>query len=382
MASKSRRKNAPVTEQLQSSSGRFEFFQAVRLLELSAQWYNRYGKQFAHVSVAKGAPPNRESVRFKAQASVAFKGSDVDNIAIIETIEHDDESAPRKQWQMLVNIFGLFGSTGVLPFHISELIIKRLRQKDHSLRAFLDVLNHRSTSLYYQAWHKYRLPVAYERAKLNKSERDLFSHGLAALVGLATPKLENRQAVPDEALMGFSAQLSGPTPSAPTLARMLSHYFELPVEVEQFIGQGQGLPEDIQSRLPNHAQNNLLGMNVILGRECWEIQSKFRIKITDINYEQFIGISPNSSKMAAMKAFVRFAVGTEYDFDIEISIRPDQIPQVGLGQVALVSGKPVEGGELMLGWSTSLNRPAANDANDSDHGHDERIRILVSSKSY
>ena len=66
MASKSRRKNAPVTEQLQSSSGRFEFFQAVRLLELSAQWYNRYGKQFAHVSVAKGAPPNRESVRFKA----------------------------------------------------------------------------------------------------------------------------------------------------------------------------------------------------------------------------------------------------------------------------------------------------------------------------
>lgn len=382
MASKSRRKNAPVTEQLQSSSGRFEFFQAVRLLELSAQWYNRYGKQFAHVSVAKGAPPNRESVRFKAQASVAFKGSDVDNIAIIETIEHDDESAPRKQWQMLVNIFGLFGSTGVLPFHISELIIKRLRQKDHSLRAFLDVLNHRSTSLYYQAWHKYRLPVAYERAKLNKSERDLFSHGLAALVGLATPKLENRQAVPDEALMGFSAQLSGPTPSAPTLARMLSHYFELPVEVEQFIGQWQGLPEDIQSRLPNHAQNNLLGMNVILGRECWEIQSKFRIKITDINYEQFIGISPNSSKMAAMKAFVRFAVGTEYDFDIEISIRPDQIPQVGLGKVALVSGKPVEGGELMLGWSTSLNRPAANDANDSDHGHDERIRILVSSKSY
>ena len=145
---------------------------------------------------------------------------------------------------------------------------------------------------------------------------------------------------------------------------------------------GQELPEDIQSRLPNHAQNNLLGMNVILGRECWEIQSKFRIKITDINYEQFIGISPNSSKMAAMKAFVRFAVGTEYDFDIEISIRPDQIPQVGLGKVALVSGKPVEGGELMLGWSTSLNRPAANDANDSDHGHDERIRILVSSKSY
>ncbi len=376
MATTGWRKNTAVAYQLQKTPARFEFFQAVRLLELTAQWYASQGKKFAKVPVAKSAPPNRESIRFSAQASVAFKGADLEKIAPVTTVETDDESAPQTQWQVLVNIFGLFGSTGVLPFHISELIIKRLRQKDHSLRAFLDVLNHRSTSLYYQAWHKYRLPVAYERSKSTKSDQDLFSNALAALVGLATPGVNNRMAVPDEAIIGFSGQLAGSTPSAPSLARMLQHYFELPVEVEQFIAQWQSLPQDIQSRLPNQAQNNILGRNVILGRQCWELQSKFRIKINDINYEQFIGISPNSSKMAALKAFVRFVVGTEYDFDIEISIHPDQIPQVGLGAVATIGGKPVQGGELMLGWSTNLRKQLVNSDDQ------QRIRILVSSKNY
>lgn len=376
MATTGWRKNTAVAHQLQKTPARFEFFQAVRLLELTAQWYARQGKKFAKVPVAKSAPPNRESIRFSAQASVAFKGADLEKIAPVTTVETDDESAPQTQWQVLVNIFGLFGSTGVLPFHISELIIKRLRQKDHSLRAFLDVLNHRSTSLYYQAWHKYRLPVAYERSKSTKSDQDLFSNALAALVGLATPGVNNRMAVPDEAIIGFSGQLAGSTPSAPSLARMLQHYFELPVEVEQFIAQWQSLPQDIQSRLPNQAQNNILGRNVILGRQCWELQSKFRIKINDINYEQFIGISPNSSKMAALKAFVRFVVGTEYDFDIEISIHPDQIPEVGLGAVATIGGKPVQGGELMLGWSTNLRKQLVNSDDQ------QRIRILVSSKNY
>ena len=378
MASARRRKSTAVTAQLQAEPQRFAFFQAVRLLERAARLRAKKSESFAQVPVAQGAPPNRESIHFRGQASLAFRGSDIDRVEITKTANREDDEAPEKQWQMLVNIFSLFGSTGILPYHISELVIKRLRQKDRSLVDFLDVLNHRSTSLYYQAWHKYRLPVVYERARCeNRGGPDLFSQILASLVGLGTNALQERLPLPDEALMGFSAHMSRGTPSAPTLARILSHYFELPISVEQFIGKWQPLPTDMQSRMPGlgcpGGQNNELGMNVILGRTCWDIQSKFRIRIEHLDYQQFVSISPRSPKMAALKAFARFLVGTDFDFDIEISINQNEIPRIGLGQSACIDGKAVEGGELMLGWNCGLQQPPGHQDNKP-----RMIRVLVS----
>ena len=378
MATARRRKSLAVTSQLQEEPYRFEFFQAVRLLEMAARINAGEGRKFARVPVAKGAPPNRESVRFRAQASLAFRGADVDKVEIAETVELDDSEAPQKQWQLLVNSFGLFGSNGVLPYHISELVIQRLRQKDRSLANFLDVLNHRSTSLYYQAWHKYRLPVVYERAhREGQNRNDIFSHMLAAFIGLGTEKLQGRLPIPDDDMLGFAGQLANGTPSAPTLGKILAHYFELPVHVEQFIGKWQPLPEDMQSRLPGlgvpYGQNNVLGENVILGRQCWDIQSKFRIHIEQLNYAQFVSIAPGSAKMKAMKSLVRFMAGTEFDFDLEISIRQKDLPSVGLGQVAQVNGVAIDGGELMLGWNSGLG-------NHSPQQQDQNrlIRIRVS----
>lgn len=377
MASARRRKSTAVTAQLQAEPQRFAFFQAVRLLERAARLRAQKNESFAQVPVATGAPPNRESLHFRGQASLAFRGTDIDRVEIAKTANREDDEAPQKQWQMLVNIFSLFGSTGILPYHISELVIKRLRQKDKSLADFLDVLNHRSTSLYYQAWHKYRMPVVFERGRSEgRIEPDLFSQMLASLIGLGTARLNQRLPLPDEALMGYSAHMARGIPSAPSLARILQHYFELPIAVEQFIGQWQPLPTDMQSRMPGlgcpDGQNNELGMNVILGRRSWDIQSKFRIHIEHLNYDQFVSISPRSPKMAALKAFVRMLVGTEFDFDIEISIDQNQIPKTGLGQCATVNGTPIEGGELMLGWNCGLRQP------DRVETAPQMIRVVVS----
>ncbi len=381
MASTRRRTSSAVTEQLQREPQRFEFFQAVRLLERAALRLARRQQTFAHVPVAMGAPPNRESIRFRANASLAFRGTDIDQIDVADTISQDAEEAPKQQWQVRVNIFGLFGSNGILPFHMSELVIKRLRQKDLALAEFLDVLNHRSTSLYYQAWHKYRLPVAFERARSEtRTQRDLFSEVLASLVGLGASTLENRLPLPDDVLLGYGGQLGRGTPSAPTLARILQHYFELPISVEQFIPQWQTLPEDMRSRLPGReqpqGQNNLLGMNVILGRQCWDVQSKFRIRVAELDYPQFVAISPNSPKMQALKAFARFMVGNEFDFDIEISIDQNKIPRIGLGQELKIDGRTVPGSQLMLGWNCSLRKSVRGSP-----GEPELVRIIVNSQT-
>jgi type VI secretion system protein ImpH len=381
MASARRRTSAAVTEQLQREPQRFDFFQAVRLLERAAQILAQDQRPFAQVPVAMGAPPNRESIRFRANASLAFRGTDIDQVEIADTISQDAEEAPKQQWQVRVNIFGLFGSNGILPFHMSELVIKRLRQKDRALAEFLDVLNHRSTSLYFQSWHKYRLPVAFERSRTDgKQQRDLFSQVLASLAGLGTSQLEDRLPLPDEALLGYGAHLGRGAPSAPTLARILQQYFELPITVEQFIPQWQTLPEDMRSRLPGRdqpqGQNNFLGMNVILGRQCWDVQSKFRIRIAELEYDQFVAINPNSQKMQALKAFARFMVGNEFDFDIEICIDQNKIPRIGLGQELKVDGKTVAGSQLMLGWNCSLDKSARESS-----ATPQLVRILVNSKT-
>lgn len=380
MATTRRRTSTAVTEQLQQTPRRFEFFQAVRLLERAAQ-HLAQEQPFAQVPVALGAPPNRESIRFRAHASLAFRGTDIDQVEVADTISQDAEEAPKQQWQMRVNIFGLFGSNGILPFHMSELVIKRLRQKDRALAEFLDVLNHRSTSLYYQSWHKYRLPVAFERARADsKTQRDLFTQILASLAGLGTSQLEGRLPLPDEALLGYGGQLGRGTPSAPALARILQHYFELPINVEQFIPQWQTLPADMRSRLPNaehpYGQNNMLGMNVILGRQCWDVQSKFRIRIDELDYAQFVAINPNSAKMQALKAFARFMVGNAYDFDIEICIDRNKIPRIGLGQELKIDGKAIAGSQLMLGWNCSLEQSARESPAEP-----QLVRILVNSKT-
>ncbi len=64
---------------------------------------------------------------------------------------------------MAVACLGLFGPSGSLPDHYTSLVIQRLRQHDFALRDFLDLFNHRTISLFYRAWEKYRFTIAYER---------------------------------------------------------------------------------------------------------------------------------------------------------------------------------------------------------------------------
>ena len=67
---------------------------------------------------------------------------------------------------MVVNFMGLTGPAGVLPLYYTELIARaHPRRKIATLLDFFDIFNHRMISLFYQAWEKYRVHVAYERGE-------------------------------------------------------------------------------------------------------------------------------------------------------------------------------------------------------------------------
>ena len=314
----------------------FQFFQAVRLLE--RLYPNR-------APVGRFVSPSKEVVRFSAHASFPFPASQIQNIDWA-----DAGSAPC----ILINFMGLTGPSGVLPLYYTELIVERLRQKDRGLLSFFDIFNHRMVSLFYQAWEKYRFAIAYERG-----ERDRFSHHLMDLIGIGTKRLENRLAVRDDALLFYSGLLSMHTRSAAALERILADYFEIPVEVEQFVGAWQGLRESDLCRFDRGlGVSEQLGGGAIVGDEIWNQQAGVRVKLGPLGLTQYLDFLPSGTAYDSVRSLAKFVSRGEIDFEIQLILKKEEVPACELGLEDSLAPR--------LGWTSwAKTKPLGQDANDT-----------------
>ena len=314
----------------------FQFFQAVRLLE--RLYPNR-------APVGRFVSPSKEVVRFSAHASFPFPASQIQNIDW-----SDASSAPC----IMINFMGLTGPSGVLPLYYTELIVERLRQKDRGLLSFFDIFNHRMVSLFYQAWEKYRFAIAYERG-----ERDRFSHHLMDLIGIGTKGLENRLAVRDDALLFYSGLLSMHTRSAAALERILADYFEIPVEVEQFVGAWQGLRESDLCRFDRGlGVSEQLGGGAIVGDEIWNQQAGVRVKLGPLGLTQYLDFLPSGTAYGSVRSLAKFVSRGEIDFEIQLILKKEEVPACELGLEDSQAPR--------LGWTSwAKTKPLGQDANDT-----------------
>ncbi|WKD50027.1 type VI secretion system baseplate subunit TssG [Microbulbifer spongiae] len=350
MATSRRRKGVTVIERLRREPYNFAFYQAVRLIERAVTMADG---DFCNAAIAGAAPPSTEFIRFSAQCGFSFVGSDVLSLERKPVDESDAQDSLLNQWQMEVGFTGLIGSQGVMPYYLTELVQRELRENNTALRDFLNLFNHRHISLLYQAWSKYQLPVNYERQRLRKErEPDLFTQGIAALAGLGTSEMRYRMPMPDEALLGMAGHYSRGRCSAAALTGMIKHYFGLSVTIEQFQGQWDALPRDILCRLPCASApagvNNCLGKNTILGTHCFQAQNKFRVIIEPMVYEQFMMIAPGTQKLETLKTFIKFSAGIELDFELLVTLPTNQVPPVQLNRQS--EHAP------LLGWNTYMVR--------------------------
>jgi type VI secretion system protein ImpH len=356
MAAESRHAEASLITRLFGEAHRFEFFQAVRLL----QWVyrERGGTDPAALRrpVGQDGPPQREVVRFKALPSLSFPPS-----AIGDLREAPPEISSQAPSQMRVALMGLTGPQGVLPQHYTELLVRRIRAKDFALRDFLDLFNHRSISLFYRAWEKYRVPLAFERARVDHDSVDSFTECLRCVIGLGTRSLRERLMVRDDVLLFYAGHYSHRPRSAIALQCLLAEYLQLPVEVEQFQGQWLSLSEDERTRLPGPSrpgQYHQLGIDAVVGERVWDIQSQFRLRVGPVDYAQFRRLMPGGDSLLSLGQLTRTYVGPELAFDVQPILRADQVPRCCLG------GHPATGARL--GWNTWLyHRPFTHDADDA-----------------
>ena len=303
---------------------KFEFFQAVRLLE----------KMFPERSpVTRSVTPQTEVVRFRGNASLKFPPSQ-----IFEIIESHDEFADRQKIEMFVNFMGMVGIVGVLPIHYTELIVDRARYGDTTMWSFLDIFTHRAVSMFFRAWEKYRFPVQYERGN------DDFTNYLYDFAGLGTNGLRNKLNLDDESLLPYSGLIIQKPHSTTAIEQILSDYFGINAKIEQFFGQWLDLDEESITQLGE--ANSTLGSTAIIGTRIWEQQSKFRVILGPLSFKEFQAFLPNGTAYKPSRSMLRFLVGLELDFDVQLKLQAKQVPSCILTTRA--QRRP------MLGWTSWL----------------------------
>ena len=230
----------------------------------------------------------------------------------------------------------------------------------------LDVFNHRAISLFYRGWRKYRFYLEFER-QTKANREDLFTACLYSLVGYGTEHLRQRQELPDEAFLNYAGHFAHWPRSAISLELVLGDYFELHVEIKQFVGQWLYLDEADQSRVPTPGEyegcNNLLGAEVVVGERVWSVENKFRVQLGPLNYPGFQRFSPQGDGLVVLCQLVRSYVGCDYDFDVQPILKAEEVPPLQLAG----DGDPA----CNLGWNTWLSSvPFSQDATDAIFFHE------------
>ena len=314
----------PLNQELLDEPYRFEFFQAVRLLE----------KIFPERrSVGRDASVTPEIIRFRSRLGLEFPASEVHQIS-----ETNDETVEEQRLEMFVNFMGMIGVSGVMPTHYTELAMERSRYRDTAMWSFRDIFTHRAVSLFFRAWEKYRFPIAYERGK------DDFTAFLFDFVGLGTNGLRGRMDLADESLLPYGGLIAQKPHSAVALGNILSDYFGIKAKVEQFFGQWLEL--DTESITTLGQANSLLGTSAIIGTRIWEQQSKFRVRLGAMPFKEFQDFLPSGAAHKSLKSIVRFMTGLEFDFDVQLVLQAKQVP----GTILTTRAKR----RPMLGWTSFL----------------------------
>ena len=341
---------------------RFEFFQAVRMLEL---WYARAGVAGNTVS---------ERLRFSNTLSLAFPPSEIESIAPIsgELEEEGRLDATRTDQVRITPAFlGMLGAQGALPLHYSErFALREMEDRDRAPRAFLDIFSNRSVALFYAAWKKYRPHLQYE---LDRSEGFLPLH--LALSGFGFRELRDRMQegtgkVFDQSIAHYVAAARHRPMSAAYAQRILSDHFRVPVRIEQFVGRWCAVPEREWSRLggtradARPGLSPILGSTALIGARVWQRDLRVRLHIGPLTRERFESFLPGADAATALGKMLTLLIGLCLEFEVRLMLRAEDVRGVTLP-------KKAEPGVRMgrLGWDAFLVSTRAAQEARSDAGY-------------
>ena len=273
---------------------RFDFFAVLRRLERSHPDQPRIGDS---------ASLRDEYVLLGQDLFMSFPAS---NLSRFETTQ--DGRA-----RIFVKFLGLLGPQGALPLATTEEAYGWQLANNDAFPRFLDLLNHKFIQLFFRAWANSR-PVAHR----DLPERDRFKTYVGAMIGLG------RGAFPMSGHGPRRRQAQIGRPDGASDEELLS---AAPDDLRSFWRQDRrrrvywnavGTRGLKRTRLGK--RNSGLGTEILLGRTCFSVEDKFRIRIFVKDLAQYLRFLPTGDRCEPLADLVYFYIGDQLDWDVELAL--------------------------------------------------------------
>jgi len=301
MADPTRQPEPAVEAALAAEPFRFEFLQALRLLEQTHAGLPRLGR-------ARRA--GQEPVRVGQEPWLAFPPA---NLSAFVPARADGPA------RLSVRFFGLFGPQGPLPIHLTEYARRRQEQeRDPSFTHFADIFHHRMLLLFYRAWADAQPAIDYDRP----GEARFFGH-VGSLAGVGPEPVAAKNSWQRHAELFHAGYLAGGTRHASGLRQMLQQLFEVPVRIESFAGGWLTLPEETRLYLGVRGH---LGVDAVAGERSFQRQHRFRIRLGPLGFADFERFLPGSASLGRLEEAARLAVGDALEWDLQLALKHDEVP--------------------------------------------------------
>lgn len=306
----------------------FDFFQALRRIDAHQPGKPRLGT---------ARRPVDEPLRLGQSPEMSFAP------AALHAVHAGKAGHPPR---VEVRFFGLFGPNGPLPLHLTDYARDRaLHHGDTAFVRFADVFHHRLLLLFYRAWAQAQPVVGRDRPA-----DDNFADIVGSLIGIGVPELRGRDPMPDEVKLHFAGLLTRQVRNADGLGNLLSGFLGRRVDVETFAGHWMPLLPEERSRLgrlvggrPNQAAR--LGQGAVAGQMVWDRQHGIRLHVGPLDRRAFESLLPDGSALPALIALVQQYAGAEFEWDLVLGHKADQVLPSRLGS------------HSRLGWTSWVGRP-------------------------
>lgn len=336
MARTNRKSTLTVKDVLLKEPFRFEFHQAIKLLEHLRPKAMPFGETES---------PSDEVVEVKSRIYLEALSSDIYSLENVVMTSKDSFQTPPI---LNVNFMGIAGIQGPLPFPYTEMIIQRVRNGDTSLKDFFDIFNHRLISILHRIRKQYLI-------SLNSClpEKTEIAQGLKAFLGVGQPTLQNRLHVPDRSLLDYAGIYWTHPRSAEGLACILRSYFDIPLRIEKCVGRWYPLSKDQQTHLGKTGQWQKLGQGATLGTRAWDQASHFRLHLGPLTLEQLDFFLPNGKGFQRLKDLTQLYISSSLDFSV--TYHTEKPPSTALSEKSYLGWRSWLGQSLLSGDNVKID---------------------------
>lgn len=329
MASETWQDPTALIHALCSDPWRFDFFQAVRLLECRHNGFPRVGRS---------KMLRDDAVRFGQLLNLAFAPSSL--------AAPQSDRYPKK---ITVEFTGLTGPHGPLPLRLTEFIRNRLRgiqdpdapqiaanalvepnsiaPKDSTLAEFLDLFHHRMIALFYRAW-----AVAQKTVDFDREEDRGFAEWIASLCGLGLPELDGLDSIPTWERLPFTGHLACQTRHASGLEGILAASFSTVAKVYSFCGHWVQIPPQERCLLGRKGYPGGIGQTCVVGGRMWDQNLKFSVYLGPMSFEQFDTFMPGSPCHRRLHDCIDFYTRKQYFWKVVVLLKKEEVPKISLGR--------------------------------------------------